>query len=349
VEQAGVYVGRESIFRSLALMGPQGLRPGQLNDHFEFEPIIDVAPDGRSAKGRIFELGFVGGGGQPGVLVQNVQENEYVRRDGVWKFKVAHHYTILRSDYDQGWGKSALPARAPSATLPPDRPPSVVYEPYPKVYTPPLHFANASTARPTQYPPGVTAPLAQDAAIAPAPDHVSSSQVAAAERQVRQVMDYHEIENLQSAYGYYAEKSLWSDLASLFTTHGVLQIDGRRQQGRDRILEFLRDSGPEGPVKGALNSQLQLQPVIHVSADGSSARIRSRLLQLSRDAQGRPMWGAGIYENELQKEDGVWKFSRLHFYRTWQVLYKSGWVNPSADGGQVFPSSFTPPFHYRKP
>jgi len=350
VGQGGVYVGRERVFQSMTLTGPPGLRAGQLNDHFEFEPIIDVAPDGNSAKGRIFELGFVGGGGQPGSLVQNVQENQYVRRNGVWMIQSAHHYTILRSEYDQGWGKSALPARAVSNTLPPDRPPSVVYEAYPKVYTPLLHFANASTGRPTQYAPGTASP-AQGADVAPAPAiaHVSARQLSAAERQARRATDYDEIENLQSAYGYYTEKSLWSDMAALFTQRGVLQLDAQQVAGRGRILDFLRTSGPQGPVKGALNSQLQLQPVIHVSADGTTAHIRSRLLQLSRDAQGRPMWGAGIYENELKKENGVWKFSRLHFYRTWQVLYKSGWTNPTSDGGQVFPSGFTPPFHYRRP
>lgn len=42
------------------------------------------------------------------------------------------------------------------------------------------------------------------------------------------------------------------------------------------------------------------------------------------------MWGAGIYENELVKENGVWKFARLHFYRTWKVYYQGGWAAPSA-------------------
>jgi len=351
VGQGGVYVGREHVFQSMTLTGPAGLREGQLNDHFEFEPIIDVAPDGRSAQGRIFELGFVGGGGQPASLVKNVQENQYVRRDGAWMIQSAHHYTILRSDYAQGWAQSALPARAVSTTLPPDRPPSVTYETYPKVYTPALHFANASTGRPTQYPPDTAvmpAPVAKTMPAA-APAQVSSRQLAAAQRQVQRVMDYNEIENLQSAYGYYAEKSLWPDIAALFTQRGVLQLGARQVAGPRRILEFLRASGPQGPVKGALNSQLQLQPVIHVSTDGTSARIRSRLLQLSRDAQGRPMWGAGIYESELKKQNGVWRFSRLHFYRSWQVLYQGGWSNPVADGEQIFPSGFTPPFHYLRP
>lgn len=335
VGQAGVYVGRDRIRRSMDLTGPEGLRDGQLNDHLEFEPIIDVAADGRTAKGRIFELGFVGGGGQPGRLVQNVQVNEYVRGRNSWMIQSAHHYTILLADYDQGWAKSANPPRAASQTLPPDRPPSVKYEAYPKVFTPPLHFDNPSTGK-------VDAPVAS--ARAP-----SARQLAASESQVQHVMDYHEIENLQNAYGYYAEKSLWPDITALFTADGVLEIDGAQHAGREGIQKFLSASGPQGPVKGVLDSQLQLQPVIHIARDGRTARMRSRLLQLTRDAQGRPMWGSGIYENELVKESGTWKFSRLRLTRTWKVNYKGGWATPVEGEGLLYPSRFTPPFHYRNP
>jgi hypothetical protein len=336
VGHAGVYVGPDRIRRSLALTRPQGLRAGELNDHLQLEPIIDVAPDGLTARGRIFELAFVGGGGEPARLVQNVQENQYVRRHGEWKIQALHSYTILATDYAQGWGKSALPAPVASRVLPPDRPPSVVYEVYPKVFTPPLHFSDASDARPVAFAAAATAPA-------------TKQQLDAAERQVLRVMDYYEIDNVQAAYGYYAEKALWSEVAPLFTRDGVLAIDDEQHAGRERVLAYLKTTSPEGPVKGALDSQLQLQPVIHVAADGRSAKVRSRLLQLTRDAQGTPMWGSGIYESELVKEEGSWKFRRLHLYRMYQVNYRSGWATPVAGGTQLFPSKFTPPFHYRKP
>jgi hypothetical protein len=337
VGQAGVYVGRDQIRRSLSLTRPQGLRAGELNDHLQLEPIIDVALDGKSAKGRVFELAFVGGGGEPARIVQSVQENEYVRRDGTWMIQSLHSYTILATDYALGWGKSALPAPAASNVLPPDRPATVAYEVYPKIYTPPLHFSNPSTASPPRIAAARPATMPTD------------RQIAAAERQVQRVLDCYEIDNLQGAYGYYAEKSLWPDLAALFTDDGVLEVDGVRYAGRDRILAFLQTYGPVGPVKGALDSQLQLQAVIHVAADGQSAKLRSRLLQLARDAKGIPMWGAGIYENELVKQNGAWKFKRLHLYRTWKVNYKGGWATPTEGEGQLFPSRFTPPFHYRNP
>jgi hypothetical protein len=337
VGQAGVYVGRHHILSTLALTRPQGLRAGELNDHLQLEPVVDVAPDGKSARGRIFELAFVGGGGEPARLVQSVEENEYVRRDGVWMIKSLHSYTILITDYALGWGRSALTAPTASKVLPPDRPPSVVYEAYPKVFTPPPHFDNPATGRLVHNTVAGALPLP------------SGKQLAAAEMQVQRVMDHYEIDNLQGAYGYYAEKSLWSEIAALFAEDAVFEMDGARHAGRTSILAFLKELGPEGPVKGALNSQLQLQPVIHVSADGHTARIRARLLQLTRDAQGHPMWGGGIYENELVKEDGAWKFTRFRFYRTWLVNYKSGWANSDKVDGQAFPSRSTPPFHYHNP
>lgn len=333
--QAGVYVGRDHIRQSLALTRPQGLRPGELNDHLQLEPIVDVSPDGRTAKGRIFELAFVGGSGEPARLLQNVHENDYVKRGDTWMIQSMRVFTILATDYDQGWGKSALPAPAASKLLPPDHPPSLVYENYPKVFTPPLHFSNAARGEP---------PLV--AVASPPP---SDAQITAAARQVHRVLDHYEIDNLQSAYGYYAEKSLWSDAAALFTNKAMLEVDDSRYVGRDHILAFLRSSGPEGPVKGQLSSQLQLQPVIHVAPDGKTAKIRARLLQLTRDADGRPFWGAGIYENELVKEDGTWKFGRMHFYRTYLFNYKTGWATTGGSAGEIFPSRFTPPFHYRNP
>jgi hypothetical protein len=213
----------------------------------------------------------------------------------------------------------------------------VVYDVYPKVYTPPLHFDNVSTGKPVRYTPGTPA--------APPSDR----QITAAGRQVQRAMDYDEIENLQNAYGYYVEKSLWSDIAGLFTEDGIFEIDQARHVGRERILGFLKASGPEGPVNGVLNSQLNLQPVIHVAANGRTASVRSRVLQLTRDAQGRPMWGGGIYENEVVKENGVWKFRRLHLHQTYKVSYRGGWAAASEGEGQLLPSRFTLAFHYRNP
>lgn len=370
VGQGGVYVGRQRIQRWLELSGPpgEGLRAGQLNDHLQIEPIVDLAPDGRSAQGRILELEFLGGAGAPAQIVQGVEENEYIERGGVWMIKSVHDYTVLITDYAKGWAKDAQPAPGASHIFPPDLPPTEVYGTYPQVYTPALHFDNPVTGRPTQYAAGtrVRVPaMRSGAAEIPPPTSPSAgdldAEIAEAERQIQRVQDYDEIENLQDAYGYYLDKSLWSDIADLFANDGTLQIGHSGVQvGRRRILAFLRASGPEGPVRGVLNSQLQLQPLIDVAPDGKTAKIRSRLLQFTRSSDGRPVLAAGLYENELVKQDGVWRFKRLHLYGMFNVYYRGGWTRAgaddmpppdrsSADGFEVLPSRYTPPFHYRNP
>src|SRR5438128_64780 len=77
-----------------------------------------------------------------------VYENEMVLEDGVWKFKTLHAWNTFGASYDGGWVKSSagfLPG--PSKTLPPDKPPSATFTMYPKVYTPPFHYANPVTGR----------------------------------------------------------------------------------------------------------------------------------------------------------------------------------------------------------
>ena len=168
--------------------------------------------------------------------------------------------------------------------------------------------------------------------------------IAAAERQVQRATDYDEIEDLQNAYGYYAEKSLWSDIAALFTDDGILEIDDARHAGHERIRDFPKESGPDGPVKGALNSLLQLQPVIHIAADGRTARIRFRLLQLTRDARGRAMWGSISLaaDRRLHKEQPRCRYRSpaaraLLLVRKWSI--KSLACSREPDRAQRFRSS----------
>ena len=37
-------------------------------------------------------------------------------------------------------------------------------------------------------------------------------------------------------------------------------------------------------------------------------------------------WGRGLYENEYIKEDGKWRFKKLHWYITFLTLWENGWL-----------------------
>jgi acetyl esterase/lipase len=313
---------------------------------------------------------------------EGIYENTFVKEDGVWKFKSLRYFPTFISDYDKGWAEDAQPVPTASNELPPDRPPTDVYEIFPKAHIPAYHYRNPVTGAEPQYPreQGRPSREAIRAATAPveriggsrapsnAPEEALDAVVAEAERLVMRFKDYHELENLESAYGYYLDKNLWNDLADLFAAEGSMELAQRGiYKGNDRVRGFLLSvfgRGGEGPVEGRLGNHIQMQPVIHISPDGRSAKIRARMMQQLTFGE-RASMGASIYENEAVKENGVWKFSAVHAYNTWTAGYAEGWAKsqggvpgPSADYPPdgpptfqfaMFPTVYDMPFHYRNP
>lgn len=190
--------------------------------------------------------------------------------------------------------------------------------------------------------------------------------IGAAELRLQRLRDYDEIGNLAGIYGHYVDKSMQDDIADLFTGDGIVEILGRGVfYGQDRVRQYMHNLGPVGPREGALFNHMHLQPVIHVSDDGTKASVRSRLLVMFGIENVNAQWGAGVYENELVKVDGVWKLDYLHAYQTFYTLYEDGWAKRASgifapydrlppDGPQSvtydpYPAAFVPPFHYVNP
>src|SRR5688572_4861499 len=141
----GVYVGRERIRDFLALNGPETPQPKRLFDQMQLQPIVHVAPDGQTARGRWHVFAQEAVHGEYANWGLGVLENEYVKENGVWKIRREHFFTTMYTPYEAGWGKTAIPNAGPSAELPPDRPPTVDYEAYPKAFVVPFHYENPAT------------------------------------------------------------------------------------------------------------------------------------------------------------------------------------------------------------
>ena len=146
---SGVYVGKDSIRKYLLSLsgGKQGPLPGVLNDHFEEQPIVTVAPDGQSAKGRwrLMLMTGVSDSGSGGNWGEGVYENEYVKQGGVWKISRLHWYANFVAPYEGGWlnaDKKAVDEYAIGKGVMPDLPQSESYAPYPGVFVPPFHYKN---------------------------------------------------------------------------------------------------------------------------------------------------------------------------------------------------------------
>jgi len=146
--QRGVYIGQDRIRRALLLFGPEGLGEGHLNNHMMLQPIITVAPDGRTATGRWQGMVQLAEAGANGIWGVGIYENEYVKDRGVWKLAKLHFYVTAMADYDAGFARAAYRMAGPSALFPPDRPPSEVYRSFPAAYIPPFSFDHPVTGRP---------------------------------------------------------------------------------------------------------------------------------------------------------------------------------------------------------
>jgi hypothetical protein len=392
----GVYVGRASIRRGLIGIGSHsagtpssaGLAEGELNDHVHLQTIVSVMPDGRRAYARGTDIGMTGPpapsgfGGEAHTVrralwSQSIYENEFVKQNGVWKFKAMRVYPRFIVDAEQGWAKDAQPAPGPSRAFPPDRPPTESYEIYPRFHIAPLHFDHPVTGRPPQYPSGVVASAKAARARAdrraqPAVTTAArlASVLAETERSVQRSKAYHASENLATAYGYYIDEFAWDETADIFSRDGWKELSYvGAYVGRERIRQSLTVRYPNPKSPNFLTIHQVVQPVIHVSADARSAKIRGRLFQMGGPAGGEGSWISGIYENSAVDEDGTWKLSGMDLDYVWTAPSRGGWVRvttpPTAPPvsmkefppdrplrGSIaapFPKVHAVPFHYRNP
>ncbi|MBN1568461.1 MAG: nuclear transport factor 2 family protein [Acidobacteria bacterium] len=337
---AGAYVGRKSIRHALEQFGPQGLREGELNDHLQVQTIVHVSPDGITARARGSELVMAGKYGGAGEWRLGVFENEYVKRDGIWRIQSMHVYPRLRADYDKGWAKGAMPVGGISKEFPPDRPSADRYELFPEFHVPPFHYVHPVTGRLPGYPEGEVLSGGVSDRKTGLPAGTGMEKGAASiqklnemteetERLLKRAVGYDACENLTSAYGYYIDDFLWDDFSDLFALDGLREAPFEGFYiGRERIRKSLKTQypGAGGRATGFFTCHQLIQPVVHVSEDGRSADIRVRLFQLSGPDANNGFWMAGILEKKARIEDGIWKLTSMDLDYTWTADYKGGWV-----------------------
>jgi hypothetical protein len=195
------------------------------------------------------------------------------------------------------------------------------------------------------------------------------AELSSLELEIRSVEDGKAIRRLQNAYGYYVDQKLAREIGALFAdapdTSAELGGSGV-YVGKPRITQFYeRVMGGDGLKPGELYNHMILQGVVHVAPDGRTAKGRWRALIQTGEHGKSAQWAEGPYENEYVKENGVWKFSRVHWYQTVAAEYEPGWHKasqplnqPLADfppdrppsvAYQSYPSAFQPPYHYANP
>jgi hypothetical protein len=149
IAMRGVYVGRPAVRRNLNLYGQAGLDDGVLHNHMQFQMVIHVDPDRRTAKLRSRALSMMGNFGGNAMWMGGIYENEFVRIGDRWMFSHDHVINTYFTAYETGWKDLAQrPPPGITASNPPDRPPSLSFDMYPKNFLVPFHYANPVTGKP---------------------------------------------------------------------------------------------------------------------------------------------------------------------------------------------------------
>jgi len=360
---SGVYTGRDRVLAYLSTYGTEGPQDNRLFDQMQLQPIVHVAPDGQTAQARWHMFAQEAVSGEYDEWGLGIYENGYVKQDGVWKIQNLHQYTTMYSPYAEGWGKVALPMDGPSETLPPDLPPTAEYESYPAVFIAPYHYENPVTGAPvyTESPDQFAPPIAADA-------RDLEVALTALDGRMTRLEDADAIERLNATYGYYLARNQWDDLAGLWSPEvGTIEIAMRGVYvGPESVRRNLNLYGEAGIHEGLLHNHMQYQPVIHISADGQTANMRSRAFSIMGEFGIYSMWMGGIYENDFVKEGGIWKIRKDQVFNSYFVQYATGWKDtalrpppgitdanppdlPPSMPFEMYPKAFLPPFHYPHP
>lgn len=370
----GVYVGRQSIRRALELFGPQGMQPGCLHNHLQLQPVIHVAADGGRAWARSRAFSQLGTYRGTALWHGGVYECEFVKIAGTWKYRRDHVYTTYFADYERGWALGARAAPKPSATIPPDLPPTEQYDVFPGRYVPPFHYWHPVTGARILAAAG-RAPAQEEALAALAADRLAgrppappaaTAEMAVAIEALRRLEDEQAIEILQRTYGYFIDKALCPEAADLFCEDGALEVAGVGAfVGKRRILEYLTGQCAAGESPGSLLDVMQLQPVITVADNGAEARGRWRWFAQAARYGESASWGLGTCESEYVKEDGVWRIHRLEMHPRLSAPYAGGWRQPATGNpspprliapdlppsipARPYPHAFSPPCRFPHP
>lgn len=322
---------RELFFDKVG-QGKLGLADGRIYPHILFQPVITLAPSGRTAKGRWRILAMLGGLGGSATWYSGVYENEYVFEDGAWKISVLHSEPKVTAAYTAaGWKDSGVHV--------------------------PFHYTAASVIAPI--PDAGVAPARKSDSLASLADRVQ--QLA---RRAARLDDQAEVTNLLDTYGYAVDGKRWDQAADLFAADGTLELGLRGVYvGKASIRHALDQFGPQGLPDGEPNDHVYLQTLVSIAPDGRTAQARG--VELIMSSAGGGELGEGVFENAFVKRDGAWKIQSVHFYPRMIVDAALGWAKsakpapgpskefppdrPPTATYEIYPKFSVAPFHFDNP
>src|SRR6185295_1935351 len=148
---------------------------------------------------------------------------------------------------------------------------------------------------------------------------------------VTRAEDIRAIKKLQRAYGYYADRGLWDDLADLFADDALANYPSGGFDGNASIRAMFVQNlgqGKPGLAEGRIYNHTILQPVVDLAPDGATATGRWRVLGMLGSFGRSAIWADSLYRFAYVKQNGRWKIRSLIAYAGSGGGYDEGWVPP---------------------
>ncbi len=167
--------------------------------------------------------------------------------------------------------------------------------------------------------------------------------------------DEDRVRNLQSAYGYYADRKMWDDVVDLFAQDGVVEIGGQGVwNGPAGVRNWLESIGKAGLTHGQLNDRLQNDVTVTIAPGGNEAFARGLEFGMLGEAdQEKGWWEVATFPNRFVKEDGVWKIREMRRFVLMKTDIFQGWgknrIVEAAPTGANKPDAAVPAADARRP
>jgi hypothetical protein len=146
IADRGLFLGKEGIkrFFNKAVIGSERRppTPGDIQITMQLQGVVHVDKGNKTAKGR-WHAWILGvrpiEGVQRQTWAHGIYENDYVKKNGKWKFKKIYLNLTFRTPYEDGWLKTPVIDESVDYPVEPDAMPTN-YHPYPSGYQVPFHW-----------------------------------------------------------------------------------------------------------------------------------------------------------------------------------------------------------------
>ncbi|KAK4203938.1 hypothetical protein QBC40DRAFT_165901 [Triangularia verruculosa] len=298
-----------------------GTKPGSLHVFMSDMPVITLADNGLTAKGRWTALRKLGDGKGRTRIEGGIFENEYVSGGGKWKISLLRYYPLYAGNYETGWKNLGVNGSLPVI---------------------PYHYTLDQAGLTLLHTERKSLP-AQSSGSSSGQSTPTKLSLDELEYRVAHLNEEDEVRNLVNGMGYYVDRRMWPDVISLFVPNGTITIQNNTSPpGPASIQSVLNRMGPEGLSHGILNEHPIFGTVIQVSPDHKTATARGLEIGLIGDSNVRKgQWRFCVFHHSLVKDlkSGIWKIQDLSYYRLLFADYAAGWGN----GGILPASSLAPP------